>query len=249
MIFSNQKLIFLHVPRCAGTAINQFLWNKENSGLPFPQDPASCHLDLMWGTYEKYSTDAFTKIELDHALWRHYEYFHGLYFMENSSNIFSVVRDPLSRLISVYQRALTIKENRFFSKNSNGFIEYCVTSFLQKARQSIEEFHEDSTDLKVKHNHMDFSHFIPQVEILGDRKGEVNGVTIIPIERLDTFASNQISKPFGLFGFKRSLSSAIKNSFPCPISEDEFLLFEDFSLHYYSKDSLLHKSALESFPL
>ena len=76
----NKKCIFIHIPKTAGTSIEQFLREKGRNDLEF------------LGVYNNRSTHHYTSSELKNKI----PYYFSIYYK------FSIVRNPYDRLLSEY---------------------------------------------------------------------------------------------------------------------------------------------------
>ena len=97
MIFFKQKIIFIHIPRCGGTFIEQNLWKKEFGNYFSFDNNDERH--LLQGFVDKYC-NKFQSDGLQHLTAENIE---KIYSNEMKSFYkFSFVRNPFSRVASAY---------------------------------------------------------------------------------------------------------------------------------------------------
>ena len=97
MIFFEQKIIFIHIPRCGGTFIEQNLWKKEFGNYFSFDNNDEKH--LLQGFEDKYC-NKFQSDGLQHLTAKNIE---KIYSNEMKSFYkFAFVRNPFSRVASAY---------------------------------------------------------------------------------------------------------------------------------------------------
>ena len=97
MIFFKQKVIFIHVPRCGGTSIEQNLWKKEFGDYFSFKENDEKH--LLQGFIDKYRN----KYQSDGLQHLTYNNISKIYPNEvNFFFKFSFIRNPFSRVVSLY---------------------------------------------------------------------------------------------------------------------------------------------------
>ena len=169
VICHNLKCIYVHIPRCAGTSINHWLFTsggiteKRQSDYQFP------NTHIMFG-------NLYTRAgvyELDHATPEIFIKFVDQRFLDSYFK-FTFVRNPWDRLLSEYLRKEKYNDNRFIDIEGMNF-----TKFVKNL---YERFHEV---LNGSQSHEAISHFIPQYQFVFDSSGNKFVDFIGKFENLD----------------------------------------------------------------
>lgn len=124
MIDHKNKFIFLHIPKTAGTSIGQHFYNEYYNGTSLNQ---SLHLDF--GYLDKYTSYRIHFDNLNEEILKNYF-------------VFTVVRNPYDRFISLYKFDKEIK--------SINFDDFC-SNFKKKYENSfgkLEKIDETPKDMK-----------------------------------------------------------------------------------------------------
>lgn len=106
MIFFKKKLIFVHIPRCGGTSIEQNLWRNEfNNGFSFNDNDEKHLLQGFIDEYRnKYQYDGLQHLIFDNI---------KKVYPNEISNFFkfSFIRNPFSRIASTYAGVMTFRKD------------------------------------------------------------------------------------------------------------------------------------------
>ena len=160
-IISSLKVIFIHIPKCAGTSIENVLIDYKLDKKTFKAD-----IHKWWGNLNTVNG----KYELDHSTFA--------YLANNCKNYnpsffkFCVVRNPYSRLVSEYHYCK--KRCSRFVKNLTDF-----KSFIYFIRDKFEVILNNE-----EKNHFIISHYLPQYKFIYI-DGKCTMDYIIKFERLD----------------------------------------------------------------
>jgi hypothetical protein len=169
------KLLFIHVPRCGGTSINNMFVNYGfTNGVKM--DYRIIDLKHLYGKVDYKGKT----IELDHCTYQHLEIFCSPYELETFYK-FAVVRDPVQRMVSVYKRAMHEHDFRILgSRNITSFSEFIDgLEWLQR------EGYFDIENVKEL-PHANISHFIPQYLYVCDRNNQIMVDNLINISNLQS---------------------------------------------------------------
>ena len=187
MLIKKLNAMFVHIPRTGGTSICNFLVAK---GYVDRQPLKIADLDSFYGVL-KLNNNVY---ELDHLFSAHLTQFLSQQIITNLK-FFSVVRDPVERIVSVYKRAA--KENDFRSlaqRSKNGKIT-SFSDFLDSLEviksEGLFEI-ENLTELP----HFHFAHFFPQSLYLFDAKGGKLVNNIYSIRKLDSLVSDMLGSSY-----------------------------------------------------
>ena len=102
MIHHKHKFIFVHVPKCGGTAIEKFFLEKDNISLDWRVRAPICHLSA------EHKKEYMLHQGTHFALWKFPKDWREEYFS------FSFVRNPWSKMVSCYKYfAKTFKDISF----------------------------------------------------------------------------------------------------------------------------------------
>jgi len=168
------ELIFIHIPRCGGTSINQSI--KLSGRYKELKLDYRCE-DLVHLYGETYFNNY--PIELDHCTIEHMKIFVSDHEMHNSFK-FAIIRDPVDRAVSIYRRATKERDFRYLSDRDIRDFSSFVTG-LEHLRD-MGFFHMDNLlDIPMR----DISHFIPQSLYVCDREGKVFVDKMVMIEDLN----------------------------------------------------------------
>jgi hypothetical protein len=106
MIFFNQRIIFIHIPRCGGTSIEQNLWYKE-FGKYFSFKETN-EKNLLQGFVDKYSNkhqsdglQHLTAFNIKKIYPKEFEQFYK----------FTFIRNPFSRAVSLYLEIMKYRKD------------------------------------------------------------------------------------------------------------------------------------------
>jgi len=106
MIFFKKKIIFIHIPRCGGTSIEQNLWyNEFNKNFSFNE---SNEKNLLQGFIDEYK-NKFQYDGLQHLTLSNIK---NIYPKETRSFFkFTFIRNPFSRIASAYAGIMTFRKD------------------------------------------------------------------------------------------------------------------------------------------
>lgn len=182
----NQKIIFIHIPRCGGTSINDAL---VRSGYTLNAELDYRKIDLVH-LYGKIEYNSKT-VELDHCTYEHMNIFCSQYEMENFIK-FAIVRDPIDRIVSVYNRAFVESDFRILGNRDNS----TFTKFVDGLEWLWNEgFFELKEILKLPHANL--SHYLPQAVYVCNFEGSIAVDNLISINNLES-GVNRILSSVGL---------------------------------------------------
>jgi hypothetical protein len=106
MIFFNQKIIFIHIPRCGGTSIEQNLWYKE-FGKYFSFNETN-ERNLLQGFVDKYSNQ-YQSDGLQHLTAYNIKKIYPEEFKKFYK--FTFIRNPFSRAVSLYLEIMKYRKD------------------------------------------------------------------------------------------------------------------------------------------
>ncbi|MBD1141279.1 sulfotransferase family 2 domain-containing protein [Pelagibacterales bacterium SAG-MED39] len=160
MIFFKQKIIFVHVPRCGGTSIEQNLWKKEFGEFFSFKNSDEKH--LLQGFVDKY-TNKYQSDGLQHLTTKNIT---KIYPKEMESFFsFAFVRNPYSRIASIYCEVMKYRKDlrdfliifkdssfknflKLIKKNPHTHWMPMINFFSEKKLSFIGKFETFETDLK-----------------------------------------------------------------------------------------------------
>lgn len=174
MLVNSLRLFFFHIPRCGGTAINEFfVANRLVSAHELSVKGAN--LDVMYGILRV----GRVQIELDHLCWEHFEYLCSPFVVTHFRKI-AVVRDPVERARSVFIRMAALGDRRALPEEA-------LTSFKHWI-VCVYNLHVQNTFARPivvdRFPHLRLSHLIPQSFFLTDKDGLPRVENVIPISQL-----------------------------------------------------------------
>jgi hypothetical protein len=106
MIFFKKKIIFIHIPRCGGTSIEQNLWKNEfNKNFTFKESDENHLLQGFIDQYRnKYQYDGLQHLTLSNI--------NKIYPKETKNFFkFTFIRNPFSRIASAYAGIMTFRKD------------------------------------------------------------------------------------------------------------------------------------------
>ncbi len=181
----NYRLIFIHVPRCGGTSINDaFL----RSGM-IPGATLDYRLVDLVHLYGKIPYGRAT-IELDHCTFQHMKVFCSPYEIGTFYK-FAVVRDPVQRMVSVYRRAFHESDFRILGSREIA----SFTEFVDGLEWLSDKGYFDVGKV-MDLPHANVAHYIPQSLYVCDVDGSIRVDKLIDISNLEN-GVNEILKEHG----------------------------------------------------
>lgn len=181
-IFPKSNIVYLHVPKTAGTSVEQALAHKE--GLTqWPPGPKPHYAPTYWYGHWKAKGHSF-----QHATWTEIQEVMGNKIKDFT--VFATLRDPWARIVSEIKFQMT-----HFTLFPG------MPSFKTMARGPFEVYRETFNRLvKAKlealtvNPHLDDNHWLPQVAFLKTKDGNID--SSIHIIRFSSLASD-LTKLFG----------------------------------------------------
>ena len=213
MIWYKKKLVFIHIPKCGGTSIENTL-NQGEQGY-------------LWGYIEKTNKQLNFKGELQHLNFLGYKN-----YLENykSFNYFTVVRNPFDRAISFYKYILikdkNLKNRLKIDKNIS------FNEFLKKINDNDEiTFKDQSFFLKDENSKIN-----EKIKILKLENLDINFYKLLNEQKIkfNKIRKNNISKKFNL-DIKKNYYKNEEN-----IKLVSELYFDDIKNFNYSFDQFLN---------
>ena len=183
MLIKKLNAIFIHIPRNGGTSVcNFFVENKYVDRQPL----RLADLDSFYGLL-KLNNNVY---ELDHLFCAHLSQFLSPQLIANLKT-YSVVRDPVERLVSVYKRAAKESDFRSLAQRSRKGKITSFRSFLDSLEVVKGEGLFDIENL-TELPHFHFAHFFPQSFYLFDSQGEKLVDQIYSIKELSSLVADMM---------------------------------------------------------
>lgn len=128
MIFkeNNKNIIFIHIPRTSGSYIEKQLCINFKVNIAWPKP----NIQNLFGLYKHDECQHFT---LQHLTLKEIVDFNFYNYFENNEDfIFTVIRNPYERIISLFNFFFKQFENNLFDKFLNDLIDLKVTNYNYK---------------------------------------------------------------------------------------------------------------------
>ena len=221
-IYDKYKIIFIHIPKCGGSSINEMLGIKDIfdmnrlKGWIYEQVKKG-DLQIMYGNTIRKNH----YYELDHALFKHIFKNHKVKCKEYFK--FAVVRNPYERLLSEF----FYNNDRFIQKKGDTPADF--TEFLMELQTRWGEIN--------KLDHFKYSHFYPQYFFTNTLDVNKKGCAmdyVCKLEEIDELCGVLKEKT----GFNFQLKKENVNSKKSKINKEEYLTPENKEIIYrlYKKD-------------
>lgn len=171
MLLRQQNAMFFHIPRCGGTSIN---WALVEAGA-VPREVMNWrneNLDFLYGRHK--SGDS--QIELDHLTYDQFDELRP----DGPLFSFAVVRDPVERFTSIYQRSVQFG-GRVISEAALGSLDKFVHAVAQLRNDGLFE----RPLCLEKFQHYKVCHLLPQTHFIVDNRGHVRVNRVIFLDDLD----------------------------------------------------------------
>jgi len=198
-IFPKSNIVYLHIPKTAGTSVEQALAEKEGL-VKWPPGPKPHYAPTYWYGHWEAKGHSF-----QHATWAEIQEVMGKSI--NDYTVFATVRDPWARIVSEIKFQMThfalFPGMPSFKTMTRGPFEVYRKTFNQLVKTKLEAL--------PSNPHLDDNHWLPQSAFLKTKAGEID-----PSIRLIRFSSlsSGLAKLFGALSLPHTQQSkAIHRSF------------------------------------
>lgn len=166
-INKNLNIIFIHIPKCAGTSLAMSLGMD-----PGPPPRHKKNLNILYGIDEK------NNIVLQTLPFKYYSNYLDNNFINKAIKI-TCVRNPYSRAVSDYL---------WSNRNCNSFYD-----FLKLIKKTLENKNEDEI---IQYNNIHSNHFLPQYKYIELNNQFDNIDIILKIENIDKDFNKKIKNKY-----------------------------------------------------